>query len=518
LPNPFARLIGTSFLLSSLAACAGAGATTRLAGSAGHDLQAVPPTLLNTTEPPCASIDQRLLDAAMHVVEVSPRTGRVWPGYWSADQAVIIYEPGRSALLVSPSAPAPPFEPVSPEHLPPQLRGRAYLACGALPGLTGNFDTNYAVGNIRAIAVKLEITPYETLEVVFHEGFHEWQKTAFARTTGAGSIGLHKEVQGYLETIRDPRFVASMELERRILAAAVGAQSPAERRQLAQYYLAVKQLRTAPMPVEARHTELNVERKEGSASIVGHEAAAAAYGRPLDRPYGQLWSILAEPPLSLPAGDSAFARFRMRAFGAGAAVAWILTRMNIDWRPELQKGASFETLLHRAVDFDPRSAAALAQQAASRFGMAQLLKDAEQWRATSKEVTETEFYKAHPVRLTIEFPRYENHNPPYKVSGSRLPVVPEKNLTIFMDTHVAELKYGPISLMSEKRPFLFDSRGEPTSYSLSLMMDELPRLTGFDGGSGGTITGADLDIRIGAPAVVERGEKSIKVSIGSVRR
>lgn len=478
-------------------------------------VRALSPSLPIVSNRLCGVIDHRLVEAASKLVSVAPRLAKVWPGFWPANQAVILYNPGEVAILVSSQAPPAPFTAVPANLLPGELQGRLHLACGALPGLTGNFDTDYAVGETRAIAVKLEDTAYETLEVLFHEGFHKFQETEFARTTGADSLALLEEPRVDPDIIRQAGFVASMELERRILAAAVAAPSHRQMKALARQYLAVRWKRTGALPTEVRHSELNIERKEGSASIVGHESAALAYGRSLDQPYAQLRMFLSEPPASLPAGDSAYARFRMRAFGSGAAIAWMLTRMGIDWRSRLQGGASFETLLSEVVGFD---APALAEDGAAQFGLASLLAYAEKWRAATPEVTADDFYREGKVRLTVEFPASGTDAPSYSVSHAGLAAQPENNLLIFMQAHTAKLNYGPVTLNAEGHPILVDQRGMPTIYSFTLMLDSLPQVQGFGtdrNGEYGTVVGEGLSIKIDAPATIERNGDSIKIKVAS---
>jgi hypothetical protein len=278
-------------------------------------------------------------------------------------------------------------------------------------------------------------------------------------------------------------------------------------------YLAVKRERTAGLPTSIRHTELNVERKEGSASIVGFEIAALAFGRPLHEPYDQLVVFMAEPPESFVAGQDPFPRFRMRAFGAGAAAAWVLTRLKAPWRERIQKGASFETLLTEAAKFDPLTAPKLAAAAKARLGYDQLLADAKTWSAKVTPMTLAQFLELRPFQITVEFPKLGPEGPSFTISGTGFDAVPEPNLLLFPRTDVAKLDYGPIRLHSEGRPIAIDQRRGPVSYKFTLMADALAVVSGFDGESGGTVTGKALELKIDAPATVTRSGNTLTIKM-----
>src|SRR5207248_1831537 len=144
---------------------------------------------------------------------------------------------------------------------------------------------------------------------------------------------------------------------------------------------------------------------------------------------------------------------------AGAAIAWLLTRMRVNWRRKSQRGASFEALLSKAVKFRAEDAPALAQDAVENFKFGELLKDAAVWNAKfGKEVTAEEFYQTGAVRLVVDFPSTEGKFPEFKGQGAGIPSQPENNLIIFIGAQAMSLDYQQISLAAEKRPYMLDFR------------------------------------------------------------
>jgi hypothetical protein len=447
----------------------------------------------------------------------------MWPGYWSSEQPIIIYKPGSDAIMISGVAPPAPFQPVQ-DALPRDLRRKTYRSCMPLPGLNGNFNTDYGIGSLRAIAVKLEDTPAKTLNILFHEGFHRFQDQKFKRTRGADSVGLAEEKRLPSTIISDAALVATMDLERRILGRAVALHSPLAMKSLVRQYLAVRQQRISELPIDVVHSESNIERKEGSASIIGFEMADVALGRRRStRPWDELKMLMIDPVGSAPSNAKPYERFRVRAYGSGAAMAWILTRLGIDWRERVQEGASFESLLRQATDFDPRTGPSLAEQAREGFGYAQLLRDAQDWkRKYAHEITREDFYKKGAVRLVVEFGKQGEGFPAFKGQGTGIPAQPEENVVIFMEAQAFELTYGNVVISAEKRPYMLDLRRAPHAYSVVLMLDELPRIDPVAGGAGaeewsngGTIEGAGATVKIKGPAALRIEPGAVSVKIGS---
>jgi hypothetical protein len=466
--------------------------------------------------------DEILVETALAAVKIAPKMDGVWRNYWRENQPIIIYKSGKSALLVSNVAPPLPFRPIDKSALPGKLRGRAYFYPGALPGLVGNFNTDYRVGDVSAIAVKLEENSFKTLAVLFHEAFHKFQEKNFSRTIGAASIELAAENPLPSKIIANAEFVAAMELERRTLAAAVAQYKNREVLiSLLRQYLAVRQQRNEKLPPDVRHAELNIERKEGTASIVGYESAYLAIRQDEHQRFEQLKMFLGEPPSSLPFGKSPFERFRARAFGSGAAIAWLLSRMKFDWRARSQQGASFESLLAEAVKFNSANAENLGRTAFEQNGFKELLAQAEEWKTEfGSELTEEDFYRLGRVRLILNVPSANRQYPSFVGKATGIPSQPAENIVINPTATLLELDYQKILLSAEKRPYLLNLTKAPEIFQAVIMLDKMPGIEGIGSGmtkiewlSGGTIEGEGVKLKLERSATVEVNEGRITVNI-----
>ena len=526
MPSLFGRLTGYYCAVSIAAAIVASPAAGAAPAAASGNLAGAPQAPAASAASPvdtryCAShLDRELVDAAASAVRIAPHSSTVWPDFHIPAPAILIYRPGGQAILVSRAKAPEPFVAAPRDRLPAILRNRTFIACAPLPGLNGNFNTNYQVGPIRAVAVKLEATTYETLEVLFHESFHKFQDGAFSRTIGANSTPLAEEKRLDPDIVSQPEFVASMEVERRILAEAVKL-GDARAVPLLRQYLAIRRQRRAGLPADVREAELNIERKEGSAAIVGSEIASRAVGRNPRAESDQLRMFMAEPPQSLPSGMSGYGRFRARAFGSGVALAWILTRLGEHWRSKLEHGASFEALLARAVA--GRAPVESVDAIKTRFGYAQLLHDAQEWhKQYGKEASREDFYRTGPVRLVIEFPQRGDKLPEFKGQGTGLPSQPEDNVVIFMQAQAFAVDYGSLSIHADNRPYLLDLTGAPRLYRVEITLKEFPRVDGASPGlqnlewtHGGTIEGPEVRVKIGEPAAIRVAKDSLTVSLGS---
>ena len=507
----FARPMGSSCLVGCLIYAAFSAPASAVVADNAQSPQPVP------TAECVASVDSRLLDAAARAVRIAPVSSRVWPGFHIAEPAILIYRMGGQAILVSDKLPKKLFTPVPTRAVPRALRGRTFVSCNVLPGLNGNFNTSYDIGNVRAVAVSLDATIEKTVDTLFHESFHRFQDSAFSRTNGASRTALAVEKRLDPTIVSNPEFVAAMEIERRILAQIINNRA-AESKPLLCDYLAVRQQRREGLPVDVRDAELNIERKEGSAGIVGAEMGALATGADPGIPSAQLRMFMSEPPTSLPSGLSGYGRFRARAFGSGAAIAWILTRLHRNWRAELQHGASFEALLTKAVGRCPpnRNIASIR----SRFGYSQVLADAETWhKQYGKEASRADFYRTGPARLILEFPKLTSKDPEFKGQGTGLPSQPEDNVIIFMQAQAFSLAYGPITMQADNRPYLLDMTAAPRVYRVELTLGELPHARNADGtgglrwSNGGTIEGRGVNLKLAAPATLRFDGNALTITV-----
>jgi hypothetical protein len=467
--------------------------------------------------------DAPLIYTASAAVRATPKVARLWKNYWSSKQPFLIYIPGKSALLISGISPPENFKPLNPKSLPRELRGKAYVYRGALPGLNGLYNYNYPIGEIRANAVNLG-KPYETLALLFHEGFHEFQtgKKQFARTVGADGDDVGTERRLDPSVISNPQFVALMDVERRILNQAVKSVSSKDLIPLLRQYLAVRRKRTESLPADVRHSELNIERKEGSAAILGFEGAALSLGVKLEVPPEQLTNFLIETK-SLE-NKPPYETFRSRAYGSGLTIAWLLTRMKVNWRQRLQSGASFESLLSEAVKFKPDENNAAAENALKTFDFAGALTKAELWKSKLiPEITIADFYKSGKVRLILEFSFTSGNFPKIVNSGIGLGAKPEEKVDINLGSQVFTITHPLLKLTSEKHPNMSDLRKAPKLIQFTIMLDELPQIEGGEIGksqiswtTGGKIKGKGIELSVDKPAIIDVDGDSITVHLGEL--
>ncbi|HEV2122273.1 MAG TPA: hypothetical protein VGW38_05820 [Chloroflexota bacterium] len=318
------------------------------------------------------SADSALIRTAAIIVRAAPKIKAVWPGYWPADQAFFLTRPDEAVLLVSSIAPPPEFEPLVGPGVPRELRGITYLRRSLPADLaqSGGFHLAYKAGDVTAPAVPLQDSIFPTLSFLYHEVFHPYQfrkfKDIFARVPPADSA-----------RVSTPKFIAMAEVERRILSAALDAPSPDSLRLLLRQYLAVRAYRP-DMNSEAQAVECRTERAEGSARLVGYQAALLALGEDPDRVRNLLRHDLTRPLESFSARPGPNAPLmRWRLYGTGAALGYLLDRIEYDWRVQLEQGVPLDELLSRALAFDPTKAAyeapGLAASALVRFGWSELL-------------------------------------------------------------------------------------------------------------------------------------------------
>jgi hypothetical protein len=116
-------------------------------------------------------------------------------------------------------------------------------------------------------------------------------------------------------------------------------------------YLSVRSDRTLLLPPEARSYESSEDRNEASAQLVAYRSALTAVEGSGDRLPELVRSDLANtPPFDDPRATHALGYFRQwHVYATGAAIGILLERLGVDWRAEMQRGATFVDLLTRAV-------------------------------------------------------------------------------------------------------------------------------------------------------------------------
>lgn len=396
-----------------------------------------------------------------------PAISQVWPGFWSAEQAFLVYEPGGDAMLYTPADPPPGFrrvEKTEQSEIPEALQRRLYRHEGVPPGLVGMFNTSYAVGDVTASAVNQQASVSGTLTTLFHETFHAYQEEHFSDFSDASPF-----VDA--EAIR-PGLAARAEVERRLLTEALQEEDPDRLGALAQQYLAVRKERGQSMPAKARAVETEMERKEGSATLVEAQATAAALDRSPERISWYVREAYLTPPLTRWPGSLQERMFRWRLYGTGAAVGLLLDRLELDdWRERFENGRSFRLLLAEAVHFDTVSNPdRLARRALDRFDYERIVRNGDELWGTTEVPTVSAFYDA-PAHAVFVFPEALGDETG-RFQGNFFHLA--DNL-LLVEASLYNVNVDGFSLTTRDRDVLLDTRGEPR---LTIALPELPEIEG----------------------------------------
>ena len=360
--------------------------------------------------PNVTATKQEMVETAARIVRGGNALSRIWPGYWPKDQPFIFHTAGEGALLISPEPRPAGFEPLPPDDLPPELRGRAFYRPGTMEEAGPPFIFDFPIGNGKtAILVNytrrggapIEGTAASAATVTLHEQFHAYQNAAFKRETA----GQFVDPLGVKDRVA---FAAAAETEQRALGAAIMARSAAERKKLLQQYFALRQEREATIPAEVRQVEKGYEREEGTAKYVDRVAHAHLFGGGAAA-VPEL--IVKELERNLMQGSGAFGTvwFRGRGYSTGAALSYLLSLYDPLWRQKIEQGAYLDDLLKDAVRM-PAKAAALAQSARETFGYEARRRrlEAPIREAEKKEIKSVDEFLAlggYAVTLDIENPK-----------------------------------------------------------------------------------------------------------------
>lgn len=455
--------------------------------------------------------------AAAAVARLVPGMEEIWPGFWPEDQPFMIYLPGEAALLVTPAAPPAGFEPVDEHLVPAELRGRAYLYRGTLPGLEAGFRTDYPAGERSAVAVTFDPAGLqETLTTLFHEAFHAYQHQRFSGESSPAGAFVDPE------QIAAPEFVALGEVERRMLAEALNLPAIELEDHLRQY-LAVRWIRMGSVPAEVVDVERELERKEGSAHLVGLQAGLLATGGDLADLAGALRPYLLFPLENMSGGLSE-RLIRWRVYGTGAAIGHLLDRLGMEWRHRLEQGATFDELLQEAVAFDPADGAALAPQALGRFGYEELLAQGVGGTGSRSITSLEEFYSLAPVRLTWDVAvRVQDGQVQMDVhfrDGTAGFAQLAPNLFAVPDPEVFTLEAPAGSLEVRGHPVLQDARGlADRVLRITVLLPSLPAINGQVEAPLGEhrlehlrVEGDGLRLVVGAPVSVRVSSQEVLIA------
>lgn len=353
----------------------------------------------SVTRDQAPAVDQTELTAlASRVLAHSDELARLWPGYWPRGQAFILYAPEVGAVFGGAAAPdGLTFKP------------------GRLPGVNGAYEIDYpssAPNTILSVVDKRG----DDLNTLFHEQFHDFQTESFVARVGAGEF-VDLTLIPDLEA-----FTAGAELERRVLGAALEADDPQARLSLSQTYTTMRRDRLKSIDGAIAATEDARERSEGTADYVALQASAVVFADGATNPRAALLQTLKEPLLNRPDNYST-QMFRWRAYGVGAAQAWLLDTYSApDWRKQVEAGQSLTALLEKAVGF---ASPAEAAQISASFDPAKIRAEVrDQLLRRQEPFTDRASFLAHSpkrltVRLTLPFSRVREVNVSFQSPGMK---------------------------------------------------------------------------------------------------
>lgn len=341
-----------------------------------------------------------LLSLAARIVDAAPRLATIWPGYWPPQQPFIMYVPAKGALLVSTGQKPDSFEAMVGPDVPQLLKGRAFWHSGDLSDVKRPFVIGYPIGGgtTAILADAARKSPETLTSLLLHEQFHGYQKSAFE----GGGVSQFVDPLAISDRVA---FAASAEIERRVLAKALGVEDPKARRELLQQYFSLRREREAAMPGEVVKVERGFERTEGTARYVDRAALAAIDGDPKRLPASLKTELLR--PLASATGAFASHWFRSRSYSTGAAITYFISRLDRgDWRTKIEHGAAPDELLESLLGKPAAGQRAkLARNGRISFGYDAILRELEPAiRAGEKAEIKSveEFLAPSPYRLILE--------------------------------------------------------------------------------------------------------------------
>lgn len=486
------------------------------AGSA----QATPTNIAAPTN--VTAIKQEMIETAARIVRGGKALSRIWPGYWPKDQAFIFHAAGEGALLISPGPRPAGFEPLPPDDLPPELRGRAFYRPGTMKEAGGPFSLDFPIGDgktamlvnyTRSGGAPIEGTAVSAATVTLHEQFHAYQETAFKPDKGGQFVNP-------LAVKDRVAFAAAAETEQRVLGAAIKARSAAQRKKLLQQYFALRQEREATIPAEVRQVEQGFERSEGTARYVDRVAHAYLFdGGAAAVPE----LIVRELEKNLMQSSGAFGTvwFRGRGYSTGAALSYLLSLYNPLWRRKVEQGAQLDELLKDAVGM-PAEAAALARSARETFGYeARRRRLDEPIRAAEKKeiksVDEFLALGAYAVTLDIENPK---DGPSTLRRGFSARNMADLSPTaVALPTAFTYSLTGPRAALAVKeRPVLQETKA--TRAETTVLLPSPPQAEGIGGLSIGEhrlerlkLSAPGYELTLDRPVVVTVGPKNMRIEV-----
>jgi hypothetical protein len=374
----------------------------------------------------------------------------------------------------------------------------------------------YKLGNGRtALLVQAGPDAKELSTLIFHEQFHDYQRTAFKGKGGSQFVAP--------TAIADRvAFAAAAETERRVLAASLAATSARQRRALLHQYLALRREREAQLDAKVVAVERLFESVEGTAKFVDRAAAALGSGNGrslralLIEGLGENLARANQPYLT--------SWFRARSYSVGAALTYHLRALDSrGWRAKIEQGVNLDEAIAGLVDFDSvADKSALAREARSRFGQDAIraalepgIRAAEQKEIKSVE----EFHALGAYRLVLEVEPGRGSARPnmgFATGPGGMTFLGEAHL-VLPDPQLFSATFPFGSLTVRERPFMGES-GRTHRYTILLATP--PAVNGRTGLPAGEHRFERLDVRapgveleITDPVIVEisKGAMTIRV-------
>lgn len=193
---------------------------------------------------------------------------QIWPGFNLAARPVLVYIPGKWALLLNPPREATEFSALPPGW--PNLGTKAGYYPGQFRDLIGQLVFDFPVGKSKTVAVGILENHFESLGpktamifgYIVHEAFHQFQSEAF------GEIPWEREER---YPILNPDNSALAALEMDLLRDAVDRafrDRKEESVELLKMFVAVRTKRWGQAPPFVARYEQGQEVREGTASYV----------------------------------------------------------------------------------------------------------------------------------------------------------------------------------------------------------------------------------------------------------
>ena len=424
-----------------------------------------------------ASADD-LLAMARRIDVRSSVLANLWPGYWPHGQGYVLYERGVGAVFGGRAAAAGPE-----------------FRVGDLENVRFGFVLDYAGGPPNTVLFEVE-GPDDDLSTLFHEQFHDFQNDAFHWTRGGGGEFVD------LELIPDlASYTADLAFERNILALALAAESPDERRRLARAYIALRRERQQDLAEPIINVEAYRELIEGTADLIGNSAAAIIHDAPPDSVRRQIVDSL-NTPLVSDAGGYSTAVFRNRAYGVGAAIGWLLDEwIGAGWKGRAAAGESLDVLLEGAIGAaTSRDLPALRRQ----HGYEALKQTIAATLAAHPPVLGVESFLAksrHRLVVTLEYPASQRGSVSF--SGAMTPLA-QNTIALSNALEFSTTSVGAV-LQVRNRPVLIENsqRDQRRSDRITVLLDSLEDQRELPRG------------RLSAPVKIETESVTLELPIGA---